>query len=83
MCSCSSVVKVPDQLLLELANLVGDEQLEWRLRNALAREVRVLALEIDEREMMIRALEDPPAGLEEPRAVLLREHVARVRGDGP
>ena len=40
---------------------------------------KVLALTIDERETIIRALDDPPPGLEELRAVLLREHVGRVR----
>jgi hypothetical protein len=34
------------------------------------------ALRIPERETIIRALEDAPGGLEELRAVLLREHVA-------
>jgi hypothetical protein len=50
-----------------------------RLSGALARDVRVLALESDERETIIGALEDPPAGLEELRAVMLHEHVGRVR----
>ena len=40
---------------------------------------KVLALTIPERELIIRALDDPPSGLEELRAVLLREHVGRVR----
>ena len=31
------------------------------------------------REAILRALEDPPAGLEELRAVQLQEHVGRVR----
>ena len=39
----------------------------------------MLALTIPERETIIRALDDPPLGLEELRAVLLREHVGRVR----
>ena len=39
----------------------------------------MLALTIPERETIIRALDDPPPGLEELRAVLLREHVDRVR----
>ena len=42
---------------------------------------KVLALTIPERETIIRALDDPPRGLEELRAVLLREHVGRARGD--
>ena len=36
-------------------------------------------LTIPERETIIRALDDAPPGLEELRAVLLREHVGRVR----
>ena len=39
----------------------------------------VLALTIPERETIIRALDDAPDGLEELRAVLLREHVGRIR----
>ena len=42
---------------------------------------KVLALTIPEREAIIRALEDPPPGLEQLRAVLLREHVWR-RAEG-
>ena len=38
-----------------------------------------MALTIPEREKIIRALDDAPPGLEELRAVLLREHVGRVR----
>ena len=57
--------------MLELARLVHDpiaDRLELRPRGT-----KVLALEIYEREVIIRALEDPPAGLEELRGVLLRE----------
>ena len=39
----------------------------------------MLALDIPERETIIRALDDPPAGLEELRAVLLQEHTWRQR----
>jgi hypothetical protein len=39
----------------------------------------VFGLSIPERELIIRALDDPPAGLAELRAVLLRERVGRVR----
>jgi hypothetical protein len=35
--------------------------------------VKVLALTIADRETILAALDDPPAGLEELRAVLLRE----------
>ena len=43
------------------------------------RGARILALEIDEREIILRALEDGPhtAALAEPRGVLLAEHVGR------
>ena len=40
---------------------------------------KVLALTIPKREMMIRCARRPTAWLEELRAVLLREHVGRVR----
>jgi hypothetical protein len=40
---------------------------------------RILGLEIEEREAILAALEDPPLGLSELRAVLLAEHVGRVR----
>ena len=46
---------------------------------AYGRMTKVLALTIPERETIIRALDDAPPGLEELRAVLLREHVGRVR----
>jgi hypothetical protein len=36
--------------------------------------VKLLALTIDERAMILAALEDPPAGLAELRAVLINEH---------
>jgi len=39
----------------------------------------VLALTIDEREMIIRSLDDPPESLAELRGVLMREHDWRVR----
>lgn len=38
-----------------------------------------ITLTIAEREAVLRALDDPPAGLEPLRAVLLAEHVGRVR----
>jgi hypothetical protein len=65
--------------VLELARLVDDETLGAKLEGAYGRMVRVLALEIHERETIIRALEDAPPGLEELRGVLLREHAWRQR----
>jgi hypothetical protein len=40
---------------------------------------KVLELTIPARETIIRALDAPPPGLKGLRAVLLREHVGRVR----
>ncbi len=73
-------VPVPDRLVLELARRVDDEDLKDRIRYALARDVKVLGLEIYEREALIRAMVDPPPGLEELRGVLPAEHVGRKRG---
>ena len=62
-----------------LARLVDDDNLSSRLETAYGRMTKVLALTIPERETIIRALDEPTPGLEELRAVLLREHVGRVR----
>jgi hypothetical protein len=70
---------VRDDLILELARLVDDEALADRLESAYGQDVKVLALDIAEREKIIRALEGPPPGLEELRGVLLAEHVGRLR----
>ena len=74
-------VPVRDKLVLELARMVDDEHLARRLEDAYGGMVKVPALTIPERETIIRALDDPPAGLEELRGVLLGEHTARARGD--
>ena len=47
---------------------------------ALANERPVVSLTIDEREMIIRSLDDPPESLDELSAVLLREHEWRREG---
>lgn len=67
--------------LLELARLVDNPELADRLQRAYGRGARILALEIADREMILRALEDGPAttALAELRGVLLAEHVGRVR----
>jgi hypothetical protein len=70
---------IQDEVVLELAGMVDDEALAERLETAYARMTKVLALTIEERETIIRALDDAPPGLETLRAVLLREHVGRVR----
>ena len=45
----------------------------------MADEVKLLALSIDERAIILGQLEDPPDGLTELRAVLLNEHQWRQR----
>ena len=74
-------IPVRDELLLELARLVDEPQLAERLETTWSRETRVLGLTVPERETVLVALDDPPAGLEELRAVLLREHTDRARGE--
>jgi len=70
---------VRDDLVLELARLVDDPKLADRLEDCYRRDVNVLALELEERETILRALDDPPAGLEELRAVLLQDVVSLKR----
>jgi hypothetical protein len=72
-------IPIRDELVLELARLVDDPDLAERLEQNYGRMTKVFALTIPERETIIRALDDAPPGLEELRALLLREHVGRVR----
>ena len=72
---------VRDELVLALARLVDHPDLAGRLETAYGRCTRVLALTVPERETILVALDDPPAGLEKLRGVLLGEHTARVRGE--
>jgi hypothetical protein len=62
----------------ELAASV-DEPTASVLAQALDREVAVVALTIEDRERILRALEECPPGLSELRGVLLREHTWRLR----
>jgi hypothetical protein len=62
-----------------IADRLKDEPAGDRLQRALDNETRILGLEIVEREQILAALDDPPAGLEELRAVLIEEHVGRKR----
>jgi len=71
-------VPVSAELISELAQIV-DEPTASMLERGLEVETKVLALTIVDRERIIRALDDPPAGLAELRGVLLREHEWRVR----
>jgi hypothetical protein len=66
-------IPLSPSLLLELADLLEDEQLAAQLRDAHERRVIAFALEPEEAEAILSVLDDPPPGLEELRAVLLRE----------
>jgi hypothetical protein len=72
---------VPPSDVLELARLMDDPDLADRLETAYGRGARILALEVDERITILRALEDgtQTRALAELRAVLLEEHVGRLR----
>ncbi len=71
-------VPVHNELVEVLASLV-DEPTATLLLAALARKTAIVALTIEDRERILRALEDPPEGLAELRGVLLREHEWHVR----
>ena len=71
-------IPVRPELVRALAEIV-DEPTASELEQALEREVVILALTIEDRECILRALDDPPAGLAELRGVLLREHDRRLR----
>ena len=71
-------VPVSAELISELAQIV-DEPTASMLERGLEVGTKVLALTIDDRERLLRALDDPPAGLAELRGVLLREHEWRKR----
>ena len=72
-------IPVRDELILKLARLVDDSELASRVEDCYGRDIKVLGLSVPERETIIRALDNPPAGLEELRGVLLAEHVGRKR----
>ena len=75
-------IPVRDQDVLELARLLREvafEPVAEKLEKGYDAETKVLALTIDDRERILRALDDPPAGLAELRGVLLREAEWRVR----
>jgi hypothetical protein len=71
-------IPVAPELVLELAGRV-DEPASITLTDALAAGRTAIALTIQEREQILRALEDCPDGLAELRGVLVREHEWRVR----
>jgi hypothetical protein len=66
-----------------LERLVADveEPTASKLARAIEHKAVILNLNIQDRELLLRAMKDPPTGLEKLHAVLLREHTARARGD--
>ena len=73
---------IPNDAVAELAAIVRDagaDDLADRLERALADEVKLLALTLDERALMLAALEDPPQELAELRAVLLADHQSAAK----
>lgn len=60
------------QGLAELVRAAGGDDLADWLERALFDDVALLALTIDERAIVLASLEDPPEGLAELRAVLLK-----------
>jgi DNA-binding MarR family transcriptional regulator len=73
-------VPLSPALLLELVDRLEDEELAARLRDAHTRRVIAFALEPAEAEAILSVLDDPPPGLRELRAVLLREIEPRRAG---
>jgi hypothetical protein len=70
---------IPERDVETLAELV-DEPTRGVLGKALDLETRIVALTIEDRERILRALADPPTtALAELRGALLEEHEGRVR----
>ena len=68
---------VSEAATAELARMVraaGAEDLADRLQRGLDDEVKLFALTVDERAVILAALEDPPCGLAELRGVLMNDH---------
>ena len=75
-------IPVADRAVLHLAASLRQAELvetAERLEHAYDREARIVALDIPDREAILRVLEDCPEELAELRATLLQEHVWRKR----
>ena len=71
-------IPVADKAVLDLAASLREAELvdtAERLERAYDREARIVALDIPDREAILRVLEECPEGLLELRATLLQEHV--------
>jgi len=74
-------VPIQSTLVLELATLVRDPALAGKLERGVTRDLIVIGLTDDERTLVLRALADPPVGLEEVRETLLAEQSRRAQID--
>ena len=73
-------IPVADRAVLQLAASLREAELvdtAERLERAYDREARIVALDIPDREAILRVLEDCPEELAELLATLLQEHVWR------
>jgi hypothetical protein len=75
-------IPVADRYVLELAGRLRDSGFDHtaeRLETAQERQTGLLGLSIEDRDVVLSVLEDPPDQLCELRAVLLQEHERRRR----
>jgi hypothetical protein len=75
-------VRVRDKDVLALARLLHDagfDDTAEALVVALEAEQGIVGLSIEDRQAILRTLDDPPVGLAKLRGVLLAEHEWRVR----
>ena len=75
-------IRVRDEDVLELARRLyaaGFDETAERLVVALEAEEGIVGLSVDDREAILRVLDDPPDSLAELRGVLLHEYEWRVR----
>ena len=82
VCDVACRIPVADRAVLVLARGLREAQLihtAERLERAYDRKARIVALDIPDREAILRVLEDCPEELAELRATLLQEHVWRQR----
>jgi hypothetical protein len=66
-------VPVSSELVLALARLVKDPELAAKLEQRVRRDLVVIRLDDRERTIVLKALAEPPTGLEDVRAALLEE----------
>lgn len=74
-------ISVTPRSVLTLARLVDDAELATKLRSAVVESDSVISLETEERETLLRALDDSPqAEFEDLRNTLVQEHERRRAG---